>query len=111
MHHGFPTASWDWHKLWPEFVKHYRVIALDMIGFGFSDKPINYHYSIGDQADLQQALLTSLGISSIHLLAHDYGDTVAQELLARFEDLKKLHSRKITDIAQLTAEPVENINK
>ncbi|WDE14204.1 alpha/beta fold hydrolase [Thalassomonas haliotis] len=84
--HGFPTASWDWHKLWPELIKRYRVVCLDMIGFGFSDKPRDYDYSIFDQADLHQALLASLGINRFHLLAHDYGDTVAQELLARFQD-------------------------
>ncbi|WP_281557687.1 alpha/beta hydrolase [Thalassomonas sp. RHCl1] len=84
--HGFPTACWDWHKLWPELIKRYRVVCLDMIGFGFSDKPRDYNYSIFDQADLHQALWAYLGISRFHLMAHDYGDTVAQELLARFQD-------------------------
>lgn len=84
--HGFPTSSWDWHKIWSQLVKHYRVICIDMIGFGFSDKPLNYSYSILDQADLHEAWFSHLGIKSAHILAHDYGDTVAQELLARFED-------------------------
>ena len=86
--HGFPTACWDWHKIWPDLVKRYRVICLDMIGFGFSDKPRDYHYSIFDQADLHQAFLAFLGINRIHVLAHDYGDTVTQELLARFQEQK-----------------------
>ncbi|WDE07914.1 alpha/beta hydrolase [Thalassomonas viridans] len=84
--HGFPTACWDWHKLWPGLTEGYRVVCLDMIGFGFSDKPRKYNYSIFDQADLHQAFLAHLGISQVHILAHDYGDTVAQELLARFQD-------------------------
>ncbi len=54
-----------------------------MIGFGFSDKPINYHYSIFDQADLCEHLLAEHNVQQYHILAHDYGDTVAQELLAR----------------------------
>lgn len=87
--HGFPTSSWDWHCLWPDLTAKFRVIAPDMIGFGFSDKPYNYNYSINDQATLHENLLQSLKISSIHILAHDYGDTVAQELLARYEDRKK----------------------
>ncbi len=81
--HGFPTSSWDWHKLWDTFNKRYRVIALDFIGFGFSDKPKPYSYSIIDQANLVEQLLLNLRIDHYHLLAHDYGDTVAQELLAR----------------------------
>lgn len=81
--HGFPTASWDWEGLWPRLAERWRVLALDMIGFGFSAKPRGYRYSIADQADLNEAFLREQGISEYHVLAHDYGDTVAQELLAR----------------------------
>ena len=83
--HGFPSGSWDWHYLWQALAERYRVIALDMIGFAFSDKPQHYPYSLLDQADLQQALMGSLDIAEYHVLAHDYGDSVAQELLARHE--------------------------
>ena len=81
--HGFPTASWDWHKIWPSLIQEYRVIALDFMGFGFSAKPSDYTYNIADQADIVEYLLESLNIEKYHILAHDYGDTVAQELLAR----------------------------
>lgn len=81
--HGFPTASWDWHKIWPALCERYRVITLDMIGFGFSSKPVRYEYSIAKQASLFEALLAYLNITLCHVVAHDYGDTVAQELLAR----------------------------
>jgi len=82
--HGFPTASWDWHKVWDALAASFpRVIAPDMLGFGFSAKPADYAYSILDQADLLEDLLRHLGVRRVHLLAHDYGDTVAQELLAR----------------------------
>lgn len=87
--HGFPTASWDWNWIWPELVKQYRVIAPDMIGFGFSAKPRHYPYSLMDQATLHERLLEHLGAGHAFVLAHDYGDTVAQELLARFEERKK----------------------
>ncbi len=81
--HGFPTASWDWAPIWPELVNRYRLIALDFLGFGFSDKPRGHDYSIMEQADLTEALVRKLGLSTFHVLSHDYGDTVAQELLAR----------------------------
>lgn len=81
--HGFPSASWDWHPMWSELTKRFRVVALDMIGFGFSDKPRDYDYSIFDQATIHEELVRELGIARVHVLAHDYGDTVAQELLAR----------------------------
>ncbi|MFM1570928.1 MAG: alpha/beta fold hydrolase, partial [Porticoccaceae bacterium] len=63
--------------------KDYRLIALDMLGFGFSDKPNSKNYSIHRQADLVEALIKAKGLDQFHVLAHDYGDTVAQELLAR----------------------------
>ncbi len=88
--HGFPTASWDWHRIWDRLIeKSSRVLAPDMIGFGWSDKPARYPYSIADQADLHEALLRARGVRRYCLLAHDYGDTVGQELLARHEERRK----------------------
>ncbi|WP_444890400.1 alpha/beta fold hydrolase [Microbulbifer sp. DLAB2-AA] len=81
--HGFPTSSYDWQKVWAHLTEHYRCIAMDMLGFGYSDKPKQHNYSIHQQADLHEALLQHLNINKVHLLAHDYGDSVAQELLAR----------------------------
>ncbi|MEZ2746083.1 alpha/beta fold hydrolase [Halopseudomonas bauzanensis] len=81
--HGFPSGSWDWHYLWRPLAERYRVIACDMLGFGFSAKPQGHAYSLLEQADIQEHLLHTLGESRYHILAHDYGDSVAQELLAR----------------------------
>jgi pimeloyl-ACP methyl ester carboxylesterase len=81
--HGFPTSSWDWEAVWNDLARDYRLIALDMLGFGYSDKPVNHRYSIREQADIHEALLQALGIGEYHVLAHDYGDSVAQELIAR----------------------------
>lgn len=85
--HGFPTAAWDWHLLWQPLAERYRLIACDMLGFGDSAKPRGHAYSLLEQADLQQALLAHLDVNGpVHVLAHDYGDSVAQELLARHEE-------------------------
>lgn len=81
--HGFPTASWDWHKIWNGLQDHFRLITFDFLGFGFSDKPWPHAYQIMEQADLCEAILRQLDIRSYHVLAHDYGNSVAQELMAR----------------------------
>jgi len=81
--HGFPTAGWDWYKLWPGLTAGFDVIAPDLLGFGFSSKPKRHRYGIREQADLCEALCHALGIRRCHVFCHDYGDTVAQELLAR----------------------------
>jgi pimeloyl-ACP methyl ester carboxylesterase len=81
--HGFPTSSWDWWPLWHALTERYRVLTLDMLGFGLSAKPRDFRYSIFTQADLVGALLAREQVTSYRLVAHDYGLTVAQELLAR----------------------------
>lgn len=82
--HGFPTASWDWEPVWPTLCAQFEhVLAPDLLGFGFSAKPPRHRYSLMEQADLCEALLAHCGVTSVHVLAHDYGVSVAQELLAR----------------------------
>jgi len=84
--HGFPTSSWDWSPMWTQLAARFTVVAPDLIGYGFSAKPLDYQYSILDQADLCEELLLRLNVDQYHIMAHDYGDTVAQELLARAHD-------------------------
>lgn len=82
--HGFPTASFDWYPLWDALAARFgRLLAFDMLGYGFSAKPAGQDYPIPVQADIAEALLDRRGVTAVHLLAHDVGDTVAQELLAR----------------------------
>lgn len=80
--HGFPSWSWDWHEVLPTLKKSRRTIVPDFLGFGFSDKPIK-RYSIAEQADLIEHLLAELGITSISIVAHNYGTIVTQDLLLR----------------------------
>ncbi len=84
--HGFPTASWDWFKIWPALGEHFELACFDLIGFGVADKPRQYDYSLLDQASLTEFVTQSLSWTNCFVLAHDYGDSVAQELLARQSD-------------------------
>lgn len=81
--HGFPTSSFDFRHVLPRLSERRRVVVHDHIGFGLSDKPERYSYSLLEQADVAVAVLRELGIKRCHLLAHDYGTSVATELLAR----------------------------
>ncbi len=80
--HGFPTSSWDFAPIWAPLVARFRVIASDLIGLGRSAKP-RRALPIALQADALESVLAARGVSEAHLLAHDLGDTVVQELLAR----------------------------
>lgn len=82
--HGFPASSFDWAGVIPELTgSGYRVTTLDFLGYGSSDKPYPYTYLLTEQADLVQALWGDLGIDRTALVAHDYGVSVAQEILSR----------------------------
>lgn len=81
--HGFPTSSFDYRKIWDSLSERFTVLSPDLIGYGFSAKPYDFDYTTFAQADAIVALLDHLGISRIHILAHDYGNTITQELLAR----------------------------
>jgi pimeloyl-ACP methyl ester carboxylesterase len=81
--HGFPGSSFDWHLILPALAAKRRVVLFDLPGFGFSDKPERYSYSLFEQADVVEALIERLGLSAPHIVAHDMGVSVAAELLAR----------------------------
>lgn len=83
--HGYPFSSFDWTRIWPVLSERFELIAPDMVGMGFSAKPARYEYSVHDHADMHEALLAELGVGDCHVVAHDIGDSVAQELLARQE--------------------------
>ena len=84
--HGFPTSSHDYHKIWDALAERFALLTFDMIGYGSSAKPANFDYTTFHQADILQSLVESLNIKKIHILAHDYGNTITQELLARAEE-------------------------
>jgi pimeloyl-ACP methyl ester carboxylesterase len=83
MLHGFPSSSHDWAKVTPALAEAHAVLAPDFLGFGASDKPRDHTYSLLEQADLIEAVWDQAGVESTAIAAHDYGVSVAQELLAR----------------------------
>lgn len=83
--HGFPSSSYDFHAVVEALAQRFYVIQHDHLGFGLSDKPADYSYSLLEQAEVAMEVWRQLGITRGHLLAHDYGTSVATELLARRE--------------------------
>src|SRR3979411_385233 len=100
--HGYPFNPWDWAPLWDRLTERFTVIAPDMLGMGFSDKPVAYEYTVHDHADMHEALLAHLGVESAHILPHDLGDSVSQELLARHDFSEQVYgSLRIKSITWL----------
>jgi pimeloyl-ACP methyl ester carboxylesterase len=80
--HGFPTCSFDFRLVLPQFAQRRRVVLFDQIGFGLSDKP-DRRYGIHLHADTVVAVAGALGLDTVDLLTHDMGDSVGGEVLAR----------------------------
>ncbi|MBV9173763.1 MAG: alpha/beta fold hydrolase [Chloroflexi bacterium] len=80
--HGYPSSSYDWrHGV--ERLGDRRVIMLDFLGFGLSDKPRDQVYSLLTQADIVENVVARFAAEPVILVAHDMGSSVATELLAR----------------------------
>ena len=84
--HGFPTAGCDWSAIGASLSVRFRQIVPDLLDYGRSTNHSRRTWHIHDQADMIEALLDHAGISSCDVVAHDVGDTVAQELLARHNE-------------------------
>lgn len=110
--HGFPTSSFDFSHVADELARDRRVVLFDFPGFGLSAKPDDYSYSLLEQAESAIEVWRQLGHERGHLLAHDYGTSVATELLAlRARRLLPIDLRSVTlcngsvhiELARLTA--------
>ncbi len=84
--HGYPYSSFEWASIWDELTQKYKVVIFDLLGMGFSDKPQNHTYSFQEHAEIVNALLAFLKINRVHILSHDLGVSVGQELIARNND-------------------------
>ncbi|SMP72292.1 Pimeloyl-ACP methyl ester carboxylesterase [Neorhodopirellula lusitana] len=85
--HGIPTWSFLFHDVIDTLAKHYRVIAPDMIGYGYSDRRDHFDRSIEMQADVVERFLEELDVDSAHFIAHDIGGGVALILADRNPEL------------------------
>jgi haloalkane dehalogenase len=76
MVHGTPTWSFLYRNLIKKLSSNYRVIALDHLGFGLSEKPTNWSYLPQEHARNLNALIDQLGLQDITLVVHDFGGPI-----------------------------------
>jgi haloalkane dehalogenase len=76
MVHGNPTWSFYWRRLIERFRGDYRVVAVDHIGCGLSDKPQQYPYTLQRHIDNLGALIDQLDLRDTTLVAHDWGGAI-----------------------------------
>ncbi|HEY6215786.1 MAG TPA: alpha/beta hydrolase [Pyrinomonadaceae bacterium] len=85
--HGFASSTLVWSNVFLKLAEAgYRVIALDMLGYGYSAKPRNGEYTIGGQAKLLARLLDQLGIPRAIFVGSSYGGAVAATCALDYPD-------------------------
>lgn len=95
MLHGFGASSYTWRFLQPALAQSHRTIAIDLKGFGRSDKPLDRRYSLFDQADIVERVIEKLRLRDVVLVGHSYGGGIAlaltvNEQTSRLKRIKKL---------------------
>ncbi len=89
--HGTPTWSFLYRKHIAALSKHYRCIAPDHIGFGLSEKPQQWSYTVESHSRNIDLLVNSLGLDNITLVVHDFGGPIGLPFALR-------HPEKISKI-------------
>lgn len=83
--HGFAADKDNWLRFSRYLTDRYRVIALDLPGFGESDRPAG-SYDVGTQAERLANILETLGIDRAHLLGNSMGGHIAALYAARYPE-------------------------
>ena len=79
--HGFTASLFVWHKVAPMLADAgFRVVAMDLVGFGYSEKPRWFEYTIAAQARMVSGLMQRLGIGRATVVGSSYGGAVAMTL-------------------------------
>lgn len=82
--HGFGASTYSWRKVMPELAKSYRVVAIDLNGFGYTERPRDRaSYTREGQGRLVLGVLDALGIERAHVFGHSYGGGLTLYLASR----------------------------
>jgi len=86
MIHGIPTSSFLWRHVQKLLSANYQTYALDLLGYGKSDKPANSDYTLSTQADIVAGLIDALGLQKVVIACHDQGGGVGQVFACRYPE-------------------------
>ncbi len=82
--HGFPTSGHLWSDVVPLVPAGHRVVVVDLLGYGRSDRPLGRPVGIRAHADRIIELLDLLGINYACVVGHDIGGGIAQWMAVRY---------------------------
>ena len=86
--HGFGESSYAWRKVMPELARSFRVVAPDLNGFGWTERPRDPgSYTLEGQERLVLGVLGALGVARAQFVGHSYGGSLTLFLASRHADL------------------------
>ena len=85
--HGIGASHYVWRYLSPELAKNFTVTAVDLLGFGLSDKPETFTYDLDSQCEVLLELMNQLGITKTIVIGSSMGGTIALRLTQLRPDL------------------------
>jgi len=82
--HGFGGSTYSWRKILPELARSHRVVAIDLNGFGYTERPKSAgSYTREGQERLVLGVLDALGIERAHFFGHSYGGGLSLFIASR----------------------------
>ena len=93
--HGLGASSYAWRYVTPKLAETNRIIALDLKGFGRSDKPRDNKYSLFDQADLIDKFIEKHNLRRLTLVGHSFGGGIALALAMKDQKRKNPRLKKL----------------
>ena len=81
--HGITTYSFMWRNLLPVLARNHDVVAVDLLGCGDSDKPLQESFGIAHQVELLHAFTEALGFGPFAMVGHDIGGGITQRFAVK----------------------------
>ncbi len=78
--HGYPCSSYEFRNLLPRLADHWKLLAPDYPGAGYSATPDEFDYSFDGYADFLDGFVTALGVKRFALYLHDFGSPIGARL-------------------------------
>ena len=85
--HSLGQSIYTWRDLMPLLAEKYNVIALDLVGFGFSGRPVSMNYSVDEMADTLVQFIKELNLDHVHAVGASFGGMYLLRAMTRFPEL------------------------
>lgn len=84
--HTIGQSLYTWRHVFDQLSQHYRVLAVDLLGHGYSGRPVQFDYTIAEQSDSLRMFMDAKGIESAHIVGFSVGALYALDFAGKFPE-------------------------